>query len=201
MNRVVVALKMSRRLPDFVFQAEFIANCLANDPIYAGSMPPLAVFEAHVAALRQAEQNVRTRAIGSARARDAALTTVRTDLLALCSFVQHLAAASPEAGPAIVENAGMSVKNATGPVKSGFVVKQRGGSGTAHLVARAEATRASYDWQCSPDGETWLSLASTLQAHQEASGLAPGHVYFFRYRALTKGGGGDWSQVVSLRVL
>ena len=200
MKRVIAALNMPRRIHDFIFQAEFIANCLANDPIYAESTPPLATFEAHVALLHQAAQNVYTRALGSVEARTAALVTVQTDLHALCAFVQRLAEASPDAGPAIVENAGMSVKNATGPVKSGFVVKQGKVSGTARMIARAEGTRASYEWQYSEDGETWISLEPTVRASQDVAGLVPGKVYFFRYQSLTRAGTGDWSQVVSLRV-
>jgi len=85
-------------------------------------------------------------------------------------------------------------------VKSGFIVKQGNVSGTARRIARAEGTRASYERQCSLDGELSLSLESTLQASQDVPGLVPGQAYFFRYRSLTRAGTGDWSQVVSLRV-
>jgi hypothetical protein len=200
MKRLIVAMNMPRRIHDFIYQAEFIASCLANDPIYAAATPPPATVEAHLATLHQAAQNVYTRALGSVEARNAALATVQNDLQALCTFVQQLAEASPEDGPAIIANAGMSIKNATGPVKSGFVVKQGKVSGTARLIARAEGTRASYEWQCSLDGETWLSLEPTMEASQDVSGLVPGTLYFFRYRSLTKAGVGDWSQVVSLCV-
>jgi hypothetical protein len=117
------------------------------------------------------------------------------------SSVQHLAGASLDTGPAIIANAGLSFKNATGPVKSGFVVKHGKVSGTARLIARAEGTRASYDWQYSPNRGTWLSLKSTVQANQQAYGLVPGRVYFFRCRSLTKAGTGDWSELVSLLML
>ena len=201
MKRLIAALNMPRRIHDFIYQAEFIGNCLASDPVYAACTPPLAVFEGHLALLREATQTVYTRALGSVAARRAALLRVQMDLDALRTFVQHLAQASPDAGPAIIANAGLSFKNATGPVKGGFVVKQGKVSGTARMIARAEQTRASYDWQYSPDRETWLSLESTVQANQQVYGLVPGKVYFFRYRSLTKAGVGDWSQVVSLRVL
>ena len=200
MKRVIAALNMPRRIHDFIYQAEFIGSCLAGDPVYAAATPPLAVFETDLALLRQAAQHVYTRALGSAEARQAALVTVQNDLHALCTFVQHLADASPGAAPAIIANAGMYLKNATGPVKSRFVVKEGKVSGTARLIARAEARKASYDWQVSQDGETWVSLASTTQSHQEVTGLVPGREYFFRYRPLTRGGTGDWSQSVSLLV-
>jgi hypothetical protein len=201
MKRVIAALNMPRRIHDFIYQAEFIASCLASDPVYAGASPPLTVLEGDLALLRQAAQNVSTRALGSVAARRAALLKVQMDLDAMRTFVQHLAEASADAGPAIIANAGLSLKNARGPAKGGFVVKPGRVSGTARLIARAEATRASYDWQYSPDKETWLSLESTVQANQDAYGLVTGTLYFFRYRSLTKAGPGYWSQVVSLRVL
>ena len=85
-------------------------------------------------------------------------------------------------------------------MKSGFIVKQGNVSGTARRIARAEGTRASYEWQYALDGETWLSLESTTQASQDVPGLVPGKVYFFRCRSLTRPGTSDGSQVVSLRV-
>ncbi len=38
-----------------------------------------------------------------------------------------------------------------------------------------------------------------MPSRQRVSGLLPGQLYFFRYRALSKAGKGDWSDVVSLR--
>jgi len=202
MKRLIAALNMPRRIHDYIYQAQFIADCLAGDPIYEDSTPPLDVFEAHLATLRQAAQHVSTRALGSVQARNAAAVAVQADLNGLCLFVTRLAEAAPtDVGPAIITNAGMYVKNATGPVKSGFVVKQGRVSGTARMIARAERKKASYDWQYSLDGVTWLFLASTVHAHQDVTGLVPGKVYFFRYRSLTKAGTGDWGQVVSLLVV
>jgi hypothetical protein len=197
MKRVIAALNMPRRIHDYISQAEFIGSRLASDPLYAGSSPPLAVFEAHLAALQKAALNVHTRALGSVEARNAAFAAVDADLQALRLFVEHLAAASPD-GPMIIANAGMSVKNATGPVKSGFVVKLGTVSGKARMIARAERIKASYDWQYSRDGEAWISLESTVESQQDVEGLVPGAVYFFRYRTLTRAGTSDWSQVVSV---
>lgn len=201
MKRILAALNMSRRVHDFVYQAQFIADCLAGDPIYADSTPPLEVFEAHLRALQDATHHVSTRALGSVAARQAAAVTVMSDLLSLRQFVQRLADESLASGPAIITNAGMYVKNATGPVKGGFVVKQGRVSGMARMIALAERTKASYDWQYSLDGVTWISVASTVWAHQDVTGLVPARVYFFRYRSLTRAGVGDWSQVVSLMVV
>jgi hypothetical protein len=41
-------------------------------------------------------------------------------------------------------------------------------------------------------------LTSTLKARTTLSGLTPGAVVEFKYRAVTKSGATDWSQPVSL---
>ena len=40
----------------------------------------------------------------------------------------------------------------------------------------------------------------TLQASTTVAGLTPATLYYFRYRAVTKTGLGDWSQILSLLV-
>jgi hypothetical protein len=71
-------------------------------------------------------------------------------------------------------------------------------SGTADLIVKAVAHRASYDWQYSVDQKTWVSAPSTLQSKTSIPGLTPATSYFFRSRGMTKAGVGNWSQVVSL---
>ena len=71
---------------------------------------------------------------------------------------------------------------------------------TAHLVARAAKTRASYNWQQSSDGVIWVDLPRTVRADAEVTGLAAGVRYSLRYRTLTKEAVGDWSDVVSVLV-
>jgi hypothetical protein len=42
--------------------------------------------------------------------------------------------------------------------------------------------------------------AETMKAVTVISGLTPGQTYYFRFRALTRKGMRDWSQIVSLLV-
>jgi hypothetical protein len=71
----------------------------------------------------------------------------------------------------------------------------------AKVVAASAARRASYEWQYSADGgKTWITAPATLQAKTKISGLAQEATVQFKYRAVTKTGEGDWSQVVSLMV-
>jgi hypothetical protein len=61
------------------------------------------------------------------------------------------------------------------------------------LFAGAVARKASYDWQCSTDEETWTSAETTFRAKTKLIGLAAGTRYSFRFRARTPEGLRDWS--------
>ena len=201
MSRVIVALNPSRRIGDWIVYARFVADCLAGNPIFASPVPPLAVFEAHIAELEAAQVHAYKGPQGARAARDAKLFTVRGDLTSLQTYVQNLVSLQPfEVAVAIVTNAGMSVKNASGPSKPDFEVKLGKVSGTVHLFARAAKTRASYEWQYRTPETPWTSAEPTVRADAVLSGLTPGVSYSFRYRAVTKAGVGDWSQVVSVMV-
>ena len=200
MSRILVALNPSRRIADFIFYATSIADQLAKDPRFASPPRPLATVRAHIEALREAEVTTRTRRVGTVAERDARLALVRSDLMTLRAYVQNVADENPVAAAEIVAKAGMSVKNARGPAKGGFVVKQGAVSGTVHLWAKAERTRASYDWEYGTDESSWTRVDSTVRADTVLKGLTPALGYFFRYRSVTKAGVGDWSQVLSLFV-
>ena len=79
-------------------------------------------------------------------------------------------------------------------------MKFTGLSGVVELDARAVAPSASYYWQFSLDGKSWTSAPETMKHVTVIAGLTPGQTYSFRFRALTRKGMRDWSQVVSLIV-
>jgi hypothetical protein len=94
----------------------------------------------------------------------------------------------------------MSVKDAKGPSKVPFDVRQGPVSGSLRVRARAAKTRASYDWQYSLDGVTWIDFQRTVGARAELTGLVPGTRVFVRYRTVSRLGVSDWSQVLSFLV-
>ncbi len=202
MSRVIAALNWPRRIHDAIVYAKFVAQRLASDPVFADPIPPLAVVEADIAALEEAEVRALTRALGTAKARDAKLQAVHSDLDGLRTYVQHVADGSPtvETAAAIIESAGMSVKKSSGHGKTDFEVKQGPVSGSVHLVARAEPTRASYQWEYGTEEGAWTPLDPTVRSDAKLHGLTSALPYFFRYRAVTKAGIGNWSQVVSFLV-
>jgi hypothetical protein len=94
----------------------------------------------------------------------------------------------------------MSEKRVGSRTKGELTVRQGAVSGSADLFAKSAGDRASYHWQYGLDGETCTTLPQTTQAETTVSGLTPGTRYLFRVRALSVGGLGDWSDVVSLIV-
>ena len=67
------------------------------------------------------------------------------------------------------------------------------------LVAKAVGTYAMYFWQVSTDGVHWADCpSSNAKAITTIVGLTPGTLYYFRFRAQTRKGMGDWSPSVSL---
>ena len=129
----------------------------------------------------------------------------RTNLLSLLhatkATVQQIANANPEQAAAIITSAGMLVRKTPAHNKAPFAVQPGAISGTVHLVAKAAAVRASYEWEWSGDGgKTWTPAAPTLQSKTEIAGLPVSTIVFFRFRAITRTGAGDWSQAISVLV-
>jgi len=203
MRRIIVALNEPERIGDFITWAKHVATCIADETLFVSPTLPLAVLEADIQALDAAQvATVWSRAPRFTAERDAKRTAVRGDLETLRVYVQGLANAAPyEVGLEIVALSGLSVKKSSGHGKPSFEAKQGPVSGSVHIVARAERTRAWYGWQYSLDGTTWTSADDTVQADQWLYGLTRGARYFFRYRSRTAAGLGDWSDVVSLLVL
>jgi hypothetical protein len=85
--------------------------------------------------------------------------------LLLKAYVQSVADTKiPEEAHTLIESAHMSVKKPGSRTKNDFEVKQGSVSGSAVLLAKAAGTRASNEWEMSPDaGKTTTRLPSTLQ--------------------------------------
>ena len=69
------------------------------------------------------------------------------------------------------------------------------------LTAKKAAKVAAYDWRYSTDGgKTWMEAGITLKAKTSVSGLTRAATLWFRYRAVTHAGMGDWSDAISFVV-
>jgi hypothetical protein len=200
-HRTIAVLKLPTHVPDLIKVGQSIVQAMTGNAALPSPTPPLAAVSAALAALDAAETATKTRAKGTVAARNTVRAAVISTLHELKAYVQQASDADPSQAESIITGAAMSVKKASLRPKTDFAAKAGATSGSVHLVAKAAAHRASYEWQSSADGgKTWQSAPATLQAKATVTGLPPATTCLFRYRPVTKVGEGDWSQVVSFIV-
>ena len=200
-SRVTISLNFPRKEADFLLFATNVGTKMTNNPAFPNPTPSLASLNAAIADLHTAQVTATSRAKGAATVRDEKRTVVVGLLQQARGYVQGVADATPENAASIIESAGFAVRKAPTRGPRAFEARQGAVSGTAKLVAVSAGKRASYEWQYSTDGgKTWIVAPVTLQAKTSVTGLAVGSTVVFRYRAVLKGGEGDWSQTVALLV-
>jgi hypothetical protein len=146
-----------------------------------------------------AQAHTLTRTFGAAATRDYLLGIVWGDLTRLRGYVQGLADASPQDAAAIIESAGMDVKRSSGHGRAQFKAAKGPNPGSVSLIAQREKMAASYEWQCSLDGVTYVTALWTTKASAILRGLEQGRRYF-RMRSVTKQWMGDFGQVITFVV-
>jgi hypothetical protein len=179
-----------------------VHDAMANNPSFPSPNPPLNVFKAKLTALDEAETKAAARTWGAAMARDAIKKEVVNDLYHLRDYVQGVAEKIPlpETAAAVITSAFMRVKKVPQRVVPPLTAKNTGVPGQVALAARTVAPVASYSWEYSFDQESWTPIPETLKASTTIDGLPWAKVSYFRFRALTRAGKGDYSPVVSLLV-
>jgi hypothetical protein len=198
--RPIAVLKLSPRVKNVISFAQAVATAMTGNASFASPNPPLATFEADIAALVTAETAVLSRVKGAVETRNAKFLIVKNDLGVMRTYVQSIADGNPSDAAAIIESAGMKVRTVTLHDKPELSVKLGDVSGSVLLVAKAAADRAAYDWQYSTDQKTWTAAPQTLKAKTSISGLTAGTIYYFRVQSLIKTGEQNWSQVVYVLV-
>ena len=197
----VVALNLPRLNGPLLTYARAVYGALLDNPAFPTPNPPLQVFAADIDAFEAAETKAASRAKGAASFRDAKKKKVMATLFHLGDYVQSVAEASdPATATALIESAFMTVKKPPQRAFPDVSAKNGDVSGKVMLAAKAVAPKAVYHWEHSMDQETWTSLPETMLARTEVSGLTSAQTYYFRFRALTRTGRRDYSQVVSLLV-
>jgi hypothetical protein len=204
-HRIIVTLKVPTHVADMVKLAQAIVAALTGNASFPNPTPSLATVSSQITALDTAETAetavTQTRAKGTVQTRNVARAALVTSLHQLKAYVQQVSDANPEQASAIIASAGLGVRKAASGTKAAFAATAGPVSGAMHLVAKAVAHRASYDWQWSSDGgKTWTSVPSTLQARTTITGLPVATTCSFRFRTVTKTGESDWSQPVALVV-
>jgi hypothetical protein len=201
MRRLKVALNHPKRIGQFIAFARFIASRMANNPFFPSPNVPIATLFAQIEELAAAQALTLSRR-GTGKARDASYQRVLASLMALKTYVERVANERRQDGEVLIASAGMSVKQTRGPNKPLFKVKQLKTSGWVRLEVRHPGRVATFYWQRSIDGKTWIDEEDSVVAHLDVHGLTPGVLYWFRYRVRTsKGLGGDWSDPITLLVV
>jgi hypothetical protein len=197
LHPVRVALHLPDKVPDLLILSSAVGKAMAGNRWFASPVPSLAKVSTATKKLEKSQAASLDRTRGIAEARDADLSALRGLLKLLGAYVQGVADDNPEHAASIIESAGLSVALRGSQVKVVLAVSPGRVSEMARLVAKAVAKEASYEWAMSKNaGKTWLSLPKTLQAHTTVSGLVPGKTYWFRMRAATRRGVGDWCEPV-----
>jgi hypothetical protein len=161
----------------------------------------LAVVTTDNNALSTAQTLATSKLKGAVADRNAKRVIVVSDLKQLVAYVEGVADANSADAQTIIESAGMTVKKTVTPKpKQDLALKPGPVSGAVKVVAKAAATRSSYEWEWSTDQKTWTALPSTIQAKTTIQGITPGTTIYVRRRVVTKAGVGDWSQIVSTMV-
>jgi len=198
--RTLATFKAPISVPATIAFAQSVEEGMTNNPNFPNPNPPLAGITGAIAALVAAQAKAATKVLGAAQDRDQKRTELVTLLHQEKAYVQQVADANLENAPAIILSARYGVRKPTTRTKATFVATRGLVSGGAKLVAKAAASRASYEWQYSTDGKTWTNMPVTLKSKTTIEGLTVGTTYSFRYRAVTKAGEGNWTQPVTLVV-
>ena len=202
-SRPIAVLKLpENQVPLLVVYARGILRSMTGNAWFPAPVPSLATVEAAIDDLSDAETATLTRTKGAVATRNEKRVALVVLLQHLLSHIQSTADGNFDDAVSIIHSAGVAVKRPRVLPVRVFAVKPGAVSGSVKLVAPKAGHRAGYEWGYSTNGgETWASAPFTVQASTKVSGLKPGSTVQFRYRAVTKDGGGDWSQTVAIIVV
>ena len=200
--RPIVVLNLPRPARDFITRARVINVALLGNKSFPNPTPSLDVLADDIAALEDAETKAATRAKGAAALRDAKLKKVQDDLTQLRGYVQSVVAANvnPVDAASMIASAAMHVRKPMTRNTPPISAKNADISGRVILATKSLGPSVVYSWEYSLDQAKWSPIPDTMRARTELSGLASACTYSFRFRALTRAGQQDYSQVVSLLV-
>ncbi len=200
--RLIAVLKLPKNdVPHIVTQATHVVESMKNNAWFPAPRPPLATVQSAIDDLAEAQAATLSKTVGTTATRDARRRDLKSELDLLTAYVQSVADANRESAATIIESAGMSVKERSGPRGRIFGASAGLVSGSIVLVAPKAGNRGSYEWAYSVDaGVTWILLPVTNSATTTVTGLKPGTRTLFRYRSSVKDVWSDWSDAVVLIV-
>jgi hypothetical protein len=188
----------------FVTYLYKIADSLNGNASFVTPTPSAATIRSAADGLAQANAAARGGGSAAVAARNAQRKGAEGLVDQFVSYVRVTViaeAGDPATAVAMIQSAGLSVRKRSKAQKPPFVARYGSVSGEVLLIALAVAKAATYTWMYSLDQKNWTTAPQTMKASTTITGLTRGQVYFFQFRALTRKGLGDGSQIVSLLVL
>ncbi|MFO0760086.1 MAG: fibronectin type III domain-containing protein [Byssovorax sp.] len=200
-----IPVKKSPRSHDgFVTYILHIASCLTNNAPFAGCNPSPPQLEMEAKDLAAANAKAKGGGPGVVADRDAKHKHLEGNLDHVVDYVKGVvttqAPDSPTAATWILST-GLSIRKIPSVLKPPLLARHGQASGEIRLAARAVAPAAVYFWESSQDQITWSVLPVTMHAKTVVTGLTPGQVYSFRFRAHTRKGMSAYTDAVKLMAL
>ena len=197
--------------PDVIAGARRIyTSCNGDAARFSSLAATLVTFLAALISLEAAEEvATRTKARGSASARDVKINELWTLIEGLLKAVQALADASPEQAVALIEASGFKVAETPVHAKAILDVALHPEPGTAVLKANAKLLKAGrgkarstqFNWRfCAKGAEMYTNAPSTPIATCAIMGLTPGIEHEFQVCITDSQGTTEWSQAASIVV-
>lgn len=196
-----IAMHLARAPQELYTQCSGIWQSVKADPKHFGTtFPPSTQVDDDLKELGDALVVAESGAPADLDALEQAADKVRRTFTMLGKFTESVVHAGPvEEASSLISSVHMYESNVGArPPKPALALQDVLPSGSVRIDALALEGAASYYWEVSVDQVTWTEFARSAQAHATATGLTPGKVYYFRFRALLRREGmTDYSQVVN----
>ena len=191
---VVLGLPKSPH-PDVVIAAGTIIAAVGSN--FPGAAAQVAAATAAQGAYSQAVTDAKNKIPGAVTVRADAKVALIKALDPLRVIVQLAVDARLDQAGTIAESARMKLRKPPTRTKADFAADDGPGTGQVRLVARAILRALLYFWELSLDQKVWTVALDTSAARAVLSGLTVGQTCYFRFRARTRKGLTDYSQVLS----
>lgn len=200
-----IAIKKSPRSHDeFATYVLHIATCITNNPPFAGCNPGPGQLELQVKDFAAANAKAKGGGPGVIADRNVKRKHLEAEVDHVVDFTRGLVLTqAPDAATAVswILSAGLSIRKVPSVLKPPLIARHGQASGEVRLVAHAVAPVALYFWEDSVDQITWTPLPDTMLAKTVVTGLTPGQVYAFRFRARSRKGMSAYCDPVKLMAL
>ena len=194
--KVVLDVTRKTPTPTLIIYARHVTTQMQVPGEFSALASEVTNLSANTDALEIAQTQALTKAKGTADARDVVAADVHNNLEELKGKVQLMVNADPANAAVIASAAGMRIKARSAYSKPELQAVMTGVPGQVKLVAKAAGRRASYLWEYSLDGSTWVTIGSSTEANITVSGLTVTSAYSFRFNTTIKHTTGAWSQVI-----